>query len=558
MDGPGNPIGRQVGLFRLEQKLGEGGMSCVYLARRIADFDQLAAVKIGLFEADHRFLTERQALAALQHPDIVRLIDGGITDDGLPYLAMEYVEGVPIDAHCGNASLSPAERVRMVIRILHAVHYAHQRLWIHCDLKFSNILVTPSGDPKILDFGIAKILDPERYGLTSQATRLGARPFTPEYASPEQLKGEPLSTATDIYSMGVVLYWLLRGVPPFHEFRDRPVAMMKAAMECEPEAVSPRVDALRGTVAGRDMDAILAKALSKSPEARYGTAAQFASDLENWIEGRPVEARRGARWYRFTKTVARNRAAVAAMALVVVLLLAGAGAAFWQGYRAATARTRARVRFDEVRKMTNELVFGLYEELNKLPDSAPARQSVIWWSVEHLNALSRQAGNDPLLIQDIADMYRRLADLAGPRDAFPIVAAGLTAIEPVLHQRPERKAALLIRGRLLAKRAALRAISGATGTAMDEEQAAIHWAASLAERYPRDYDILTNACAQHESYGDLLRQSGRPEADRAYAVAIQFNAAALRVAPGSDDGRRAQGVLERKLAGQYAGAQGCR
>lgn len=568
MDAPDPLIGRQAGPFRLERKLGEGGMGSVYFARRVAEFDQVAAVKIGLFETGHRFLAERQALAALQHPDIVRLIDGGVTPDGLRFLAMEYVEGAPIDRYCRESNLGAAARTRLVIRLLHAVHHAHQHLFVHCDLKFSNILVTPDGDPKILDFGIAKILEPERYGLDLPPTRLGARPFTPECASPEQLRGQPLTTATDIYSMGVVLYALLAGAHPFEAVKTQPIAFMNAVLEQEPEPASRRIPTLRAKETGRDLDAILGKAMRKAPEDRYATAAQFAADLERWIGGEPVEARRGSRWRRFRRTVARHCAAVGAAGLVMALLLSGAGAAFWQGYRAERARAQAKGRFDEVRKLTNELAFGFYDELQKLPGSTAAQQSVVTWSIEHLHQLAAQSAGDPALSVEIAETFRKLGDLEGnpyesnlgrPREALETIDRGLAAVQPVLNRDPDRKDALLAKTRLLSSRADVQMSLGAAAEALGGKRAAIEMVEDLARRYPNDPEVLMEACSQHETHGDMLGGAMMNYRDaegavRAYTSAREFGLRAARTAPDQGRPQRAAIILGMKLADQLTAA----
>ncbi len=491
-------------------------MASVYLARRVSDFEQIVAVKLmleGLYRTElrQRFQAEQQALAALQHPNIVRLIDGGVTEDGVPFLVMEYVDGIPIDVYCRTLTLP--QRAHLGVRILEAIHHAHQHLLVHCDLKFSNILVTTPGEPKILDFGIAKILNPEQYGFEQQTTRTAGRPFTPEFASPEQLRGQPLTTSTDIYSMAVLLYWLCTEAHPFETVRDQPVALMKATIDAEPEAPSKLVNSLRGKDAGRDLDAILRKALRKEPEARYGTAAQFAGDLAAWLDGRPVEARRGSGWYRFRRSVVRHRGRVAAAALVVFAMLAGAGATFWQGYRAQRARTQAEARFSEVRKLSNELVFGFYGELQKLPGSAAAQQSIVTWSLSALDNVARQGIRDASLSEEIAGTYRKMAALQGnphehnlgkPQEAIHTINRGLAVIRPVLDREPARKTALLEQARLLASRAEIESSAGAMDEARKEKRVVLALLDGLVARYPADYDVLMEACSQYERYGDML------------------------------------------------------
>src|SRR5579872_6723762 len=217
-----------VGRFVLRRLLGEGGMGSVYLGERTGDFQQRAAVKLlreGLHDAAtlQRFRAEQQVLASLHHPNIVQLIDGGVSGDGVPYLAMDYVEGEPLDEYCRKNALPARRRIELAIAVLEAVEYAHRRFVAHCDLKFSNILVTADEQPKLLDFGVTKLLEPARFGM-DEATRNSPRPFTPEFASPEQLEGRSLTTATDIYSAAVILYVLLAGRHPFESLRDQPIA----------------------------------------------------------------------------------------------------------------------------------------------------------------------------------------------------------------------------------------------------------------------------------------------------------------------------------------------
>ena len=316
--------GRIVGRFRLLRLLGEGGMSRVYLGERSDDFKQIAAVKLMReelcdSEMRSRFRAERQVLASLQHPNIVPLIDGGVTADGVPYLIMDYVEGEPLDKYCDRRRISLRERIQLMIQVLDAVEYAHQHFVAHCDIKFSNILVTADGQPRLLDFGLTKLLDPSRLGIDCQATGAALRPFTLEFASPEQLQGQNLTTSTDLYSCAVVLYTLLTGTHPFESFRSQPLTLVRACISEEPEAPSHRVKHLMntdlaaaervteslGTAPERlarelrgDLDAVLLKALRKEPDRRYTSASRFAADLGKFLAGRPVESRRGSQRYR--------------------------------------------------------------------------------------------------------------------------------------------------------------------------------------------------------------------------------------------------------------------
>ncbi|MDX1420792.1 MAG: serine/threonine-protein kinase, partial [Rubricoccaceae bacterium] len=320
-----NPLeGRTVGPYRVLRPLGEGGMGAVYLAVREEPFQQYVALKIiraGLHDPEvlRRFEQERQILASLSHPGIARLLDGGVTADGLPYFAMEYVEGRPLTAYCDEHRLPIEERLRLFACACEAVHYAHQNLVLHRDLKPSNILVTPGREVKLLDFGIAKLLNPHLSSSAMPVTRTALRVMTPEYASPEQVRGEPLSTASDVYSLGIILYELLTGHRPYRLTRGTTDEIMRVVCEVDPERPSTRVvrpetilradgetetitpvdvgeardvspERLQRRLRG-DLDNIVLMALRKEPQRRYASAEQFSQDIDRHLRGLPVMAR---------------------------------------------------------------------------------------------------------------------------------------------------------------------------------------------------------------------------------------------------------------------------
>jgi serine/threonine-protein kinase len=310
-----------IGPYRLMRELGQGGMGVVYLAERDDQFHQRVAVKIVRHGLDtpemlERFLAERQILASLSHPNISRLLDGGVTADGRPYLVLEYVEGEPIDAYCRRLELSSRERVRLFLQVARAVHYAHRNLIVHRDLKPNNILVTADGQAKLVDFGIAKILDASALPLSGPApqTRTGLWVMTPEYASPEQVRGDPVTTATDVYGLGLVLYEILTGEKAQKVTSLAPAALDRAICETNP----PR--RLTG-----DLDRIVAMALRKEPERRYASAERLADDLARYLDGDPVAARGDSLMYVARKFVVRHRWAVASSVAVVGLLIGWAG-----------------------------------------------------------------------------------------------------------------------------------------------------------------------------------------------------------------------------------------
>jgi eukaryotic-like serine/threonine-protein kinase len=375
------PAVARAGPFRIIRELGAGGMGIVYLAEREgAAFQQRVALKLvrhlGASAAMHRrFLDERRILALLEHPRIAHLIDGGLTSDGLPYFAMELVEGEPIDVYCDARGLSVEQRLDLVIDVSDAVQYAHEQLVIHRDLKPSNILVRADGQLKLLDFGIAKLLDPVA-GNADAATYTGVLALTPEYAAPEQVRGEPVSTATDTYALGVLMYTLLCGRRPYDVRGRTPADLQRIICEIDPPKPSATIglagnaaqdeaaararrttpDRLRRRLRG-DLDVIVAKALHKDPKRRYSSAAALRDDLERWRSGRPVRARPDSARYRLGKLIRRNRAGTA-----VVLLLAAYGVTSTvQGDRVRRALAEATLGTYRAERVT-DFMLGLFEE----------------------------------------------------------------------------------------------------------------------------------------------------------------------------------------------------
>lgn len=352
-------IGRVVGAWRIIQRIAFGGMGAVYLAERdTGDFEQKAALKLvnpALMSPDAlaRFHSERRILASLNHPNIARLLDGGTTDDGLPYLAMEYIEGEQIDTFCRRRKLDIRARLVLFRKVCAAVEYAHHNLVVHRDIKPSNLLIDERGEPRLLDFGIAKLIESDQLDSRAAATVADLRILTPRYASPEQLTGRPITTATDIYSLGVMLYELLTGRSPYAGETTSPAVLHRAITESEPERPSTAVG--RGESAGAgggrasqrlrrelhgDLDNIVLTALQKEPRGRYASVAAFSEDIERYLHDRPVQARRADWRYRTSKFVRRHRGMTAA-ALTTLALIVGATVLHTQ--RLAVERDRARV-----------------------------------------------------------------------------------------------------------------------------------------------------------------------------------------------------------------------
>jgi eukaryotic-like serine/threonine-protein kinase len=356
---PGLPADLRIGAYRVVRELGHGGMGSVYLAVRAdEEYEKKVALKLirgGAANAEviERFRRERQILASLDHPNVARLLDGGTTEDGLPYFVMEYIEGTPITDYCDDKRLSTFERLKLFRSVCSAVEYAHRNLIIHRDIKPGNILVTAEGVPRLLDFGIAKLVDPGG-GPEAAATSTA---MTPAYASPEQVRGEPISTASDVYSLAVLLYEILTGHRPYRVKAGNPLELLKAV--CEQEAEKPStvvgrtreamttrtregsVERLRHRLRG-DLDNILMKALRKEPARRYPSVQAFSDDLLLYLEGRPVAAGKGTWGYRAWKFVKRNRLGVAAAVAAVVLVAGAAISTVIQSARVARERDKAR------------------------------------------------------------------------------------------------------------------------------------------------------------------------------------------------------------------------
>ena len=396
-------IGTRIGAYKVVSEIGHGGMGTVYLAERDDEhYHQQVAIKLinpglGGEIIRRRFRNEMQILADLNHPNIARLFDGGETAGGVPYLVMEYVDGIPINVYCNEHNLSTEQRLKLFCTVCDAVQYAHQHLVIHRDIKPGNILVTEEGLPKLVDFGIAKLLS----GTADAGAT--AMPFmTPEYASPEQVRGTSVTTATDVYSLGVVLYELLSERLPYG-FKSRvPHEVAYAICEQDPErpSTSKRLHA--------DLDNIVLMAMRKEPERRYGTAQQFAEDIQRHLDGRPVRARHDTFSYRAGKFIRRQKVAVGAAVLIAITLLVGIIATAWQARVARAERARSERRFNEVRQLANSFVFEVHDAVANLPGSTTARSLIVQRGLNYLDSLAQDAGGDRGLQRELAAAYEKL------------------------------------------------------------------------------------------------------------------------------------------------------
>ena len=385
-------IGRRVGAYRITEEIGRGGMSRVYRASRAdGQFEQEVAVKIlhpALETHDfiERFRSERQVLAGFNHPNIARLFDGGRTAEGILYLVMECIPGCDLFEYCESRSLAVRERLELFRTLCAAVQYVHQRLTIHGDLKCRNVLVTADGGVKLLDFGLARLLGnvPAEQGTDFHG-------MTPNYASPEQLRGEALTTATDIYSLGVVLHRLLTTHLP--------------ARAGDGSAVGAEVQG--------DLQKILEKALQKEPANRYASVEQFSDDVRRYLLRRPITARENTLGYVVGRFIQRHTIAVVASGLFVLILIGTTIAMTWQAHIIGIERARAENRFNDVRKLADSLIFDIHDSIRDLPGAQKSRHILIETAMHYLDSLSREATGDPALQRELAAAYLRLGDVQG-------------------------------------------------------------------------------------------------------------------------------------------------
>jgi serine/threonine protein kinase/tetratricopeptide (TPR) repeat protein len=392
------PEGAAIGPWRVRRVLGQGGMGAVYEVER-ADgaYQQIAALKRIRSDAQsaeglRRFLEERDILARLNHPNIARLLDGGTAADGQPYLVMEAVEGLPITEYVAAKKLTARQILTLFLDVCKGVQSAHNRLVIHRDLKPSNIHVTHDGHVKLLDFGIAKLLDPSRV----DATLTGHLILTPEYASPEQVSGQDVSTASDIYSLGAVLFELLTGAKAHALTSTSPAEIVRVVLESElPKSNLPS-----------ELDTIVRAAMQKLPERRYASVDKLAEDIDRYLANRPLLARPDSLTYKTTKYLRRNWIAVAAAAIVAVSLVSAATISTIQA-------RRAQKRFDEVRTLANTFLFDFHDKIRDLPGSTPAREMVVNTARKYLDRLATEAAGDTNLQLELAAAYDRLGDVLG-------------------------------------------------------------------------------------------------------------------------------------------------
>ena len=485
------------GPYQCEAVLGAGGMGTVYRAHRSdGHFAQQVAIKVlrGSLHSDwfrQQFLLERQILARLNHPGIARLLDGGATAGGEPYLVMELVDGEPIDRYCQRLGLNIRLRLRLMLQVLDAVDYAHRALVVHRDVKPGNILVTSEGCVKLLDFGTSKLVNAEG-GVTAVPA------LSPGYASPEQLHGLPVTTASEVYSLGVVLYELLAGKSPFGATGSSwALALWRAAS-------SPPIPRLPNLPA--DLWSIVSKTLELDPAARYLAPRELAADLQRYLAGHPVLARPANPWYRASKFVRRNRTAVAGAAALLVAIAGGIGLTLWQA-------RKAQRRFNELRQYARYVVTDLHSGLQRLPGSTALQRESVERSLQYLDRLSAEAAGDDTLTLELADAYRRLGDALGNpyrpnlgrrAEAQAIYRKALQLADSTKPSAGSRR----IRAEAQVQLASAAGFGGNAGAGLSELRQAAATLQALASSQPADTELSISAARALEALGTRLTSGG--------------------------------------------------
>ncbi len=517
--GDGFAPGTQIGSYSLIRELGRGGMGTVYLAERSdGQFHHQAALKvIGIDLSDggqvRRFLRERQILARLEHPAIARLLDGGVTAGNRPWFLLEYVDGARIDRFCQQQHLSVRDRLSLFLQVCGAVQYAHQNLIVHRDIKPANILVAGGAraglhQVKLLDFGIAKILaDQELDGGEHTKT---SRLLTLDYASPEQARGEPVSTRTDIYSLGTVLYELLAGRHPLGNAPDSPRETARRLQETEPARPSeaalhaPDRGALRG-----DLDRIVLVAMQKDPARRYSSVEAFAADIRRYLDGFPVSARGDSFRYRTAKFIRRNRTLVGAAALLTLIVAGSIAALVRSGAATERQRVRAERRFGEIREVARAMIFDIDPVLQGIPGTTGVRKLINDRALTYLDRLSPDAAGDVALEQELATGYAHLATVQGMADTSNLgdeagarssLKKSLQLVRASLAADPGNADGVVQYVRTLHLQGQMELTSGDPAAALPAHEQALREIDLLLSRTPHPTGKMLNAAAESNLY----------------------------------------------------------
>lgn len=519
-------VGSRINDWVLREEIGAGGMGTVFRAERTSGaVVQQAAIKFirgGGESMRARFHREQQILARLEHPRISRLIEAGVTPDGLSFMAMEYFPGQPITDSADRRALDQRERVDLFVKVCDGVDFAHRNLIVHRDLKPSNILVNEAGEPKLLDFGIARLLENEDGSTTITST--GALFFTPDYASPEQIDGRPVTTATDVYSLGAVLYELLTGKRPhrFSSLTPRQIVEVVCHQPVPPSGL------------GNDLDAILSKALHKQPEQRYESVRALAADLTNFLEGRPVVARPETAAYRMKLFVKRHRVPVAAAALAALSLCVGSGVALWQASVARAESRQANRRFAQVRGLARTVLFDFDEKIRNLNGATEARELLASTALSYLDGLRAERLDDVDLAREVAEAYERVGDVLG-EPARPNLGKRAEAIKAYQNARAIRETlpAGSIDDELGMARLCLKLYAVAGGK--DLAEAGVAATRAALGKNPHRADVYELAMKAENALGTYYRnRSNGVAAIRHYDAALQIGQEWRRLLPSAE------------------------
>ena len=499
--------GARIGAWRIDRQLGEGGMGLVFLAHRDdGRFDQQAAIKLLRFtlatqaEVD-RFRRERRILARLDHPHIARLLDAGehavAGGAEIPYFVMEYVEGEPLTHYARQRSLTPRQRIELYQQVLDAVGYAHQRFVLHRDVKPENILVNARGEVKLLDFGIAQLLEGDPSGAHERTRSIM---MTPDYASPEQLRGEPLTVQSDVFTLGALLYELLGDRRAYDSPSFTPLTDRVAAMTVTP-APPLGIDT--------DLDTIVAKAMHVDLDRRYQSVEAFATDLRRYLNGQPVSARRDSAWYRARKFASRHRWPIAAAAVLVLSL---AGGIVSTAYEAR----RANQHLAQLRQLSGRLLFQIHDAVGTLQGATKARELLVSTSAEYLDALSADAGDDPAFLTDLASAYERLGRIQGGpnsghlgriEDALASYRKAGEVFKRLESMRPGDRDIVIRQARIILAMGRVQALNGHPDAADDSLKAVV----DLGRRITGQGELLPDETLDALLYlGDIAFDNGRP------------------------------------------------
>jgi tetratricopeptide (TPR) repeat protein/predicted Ser/Thr protein kinase len=524
---PGSALGR----YRILSEISRGGMGVVFLAER-SDGQGTGRVAIKIIKRGmdtdailESFDRERAILATLKsHPNIVHLEDADVTEEGSPYFVMEFIDGSPLDKFSANTPLGIDKKLELFLKVCGAVAFAHQRTIIHRDLKPGNVLVTPGGEPKLLDFGISKLVTPTEQGASVSLVN-ALRIMTLEYASPEQVKGEELDVRTDVYSLGVILYRLLTGVAPY-DLASKPLSV-KERIVCEVDPVAPSVALpLSGKASTKEsrslkgnLDTIVLKALRKDPDRRYSSVEQFSQDIRRHMENLPVVARPDTWRYRTGQFVRRHRAGVITGASFLVLVLCAIVLVAWQAHVAIVQRTRAEARFKDVERLADWMLFDFHDSIEKLPGSTEPRRQLIQHAMTYLDSLASESGGDPTLERNLAMSYSKLGDIIGdPRDINQgDIAAALASYKKSLEildriQARDPQDPLVLRNIAIAQEriGGVNEVTGNLTAALDYERKS----AATFEKLSRVAPTLLNrrgVPVSHSELGQVLLMMGKPK-----------------------------------------------